>query len=433
MYSPGHSTDVIVHVVTAPRQRELNWPATTESARSYDVLIYSHLSLPTRVFPTRSRYPLQMRNLPLVGAEGLMIPMTSYESHLASFVEGEKGFRTMRDRLISVMSDGLRKLLTEAPLEMRIWWSSEAAELEDFPWELTADPGRSQAPHRLVFVRGVPPVTPIPTIPIVESPKIAIVGAQYLQPAWARSMQDVLAPHVTAFDFPLREALEKAIDGGFEFVHIFSDGVVSSALEGILYDHDTRRDQSELSPGELSRVLADSRVVLLALSQTDYGNPDIHYLANRPVLSAYRAFAYLGGSSQQLPSILAPLGPIPDDDMRRFWETFYTELISTWHLTESLRRAQNSFSFPLPMALFCRHAGGKLFQRLQPEEASARRPVRLRSDILRSERLTNDLSALSEKYGELPESVQRLFNEEEERQTSLREKLDSWIKAEEEL
>src|SRR5262249_32109438 len=135
------------------------------------------------------------------------------------------------NRLLSVMSDGLRNLLTALPANVRIWWSSTTPELDDFPWELTADPGKMSVGHRLVFVRGLPPVTPIPAVPIYDSPKMAVIGSPALQPAWWHSIQDGLKSDIISIDSPLREALKQAVASGCELVHVFSDGLVSSALE----------------------------------------------------------------------------------------------------------------------------------------------------------------------------------------------------------
>jgi hypothetical protein len=41
--------------------------------------------------------------------------------------------------------------------------------LEEFPWELTGDPGGRSSRHRLVFLRGIPPADRLPSIPGVGS------------------------------------------------------------------------------------------------------------------------------------------------------------------------------------------------------------------------------------------------------------------------
>jgi hypothetical protein len=223
------------------------------------------------------------------------------------------------------------------------------------------------------------------------------------------------------------------IDYGDAVVHVFSDGAISGALEGILYDHAATNDRADLPPSELSHILSGSRVSVLTLSPDKHPTPDGIQIGGRRVLSAYRAFAYLGGSTLPLPTIMAPLGPVPDAMMATFWNRFYSGLLSSWHLTGSLHAAQQSSPFPLPMALFCRHAGGKLFQKDEGAAAVQSRPVEVRMELLQSEELTSGLGSLKEKYGELPDSVRELLDKETNRQVRLRSELGTWINTSEEL
>jgi hypothetical protein len=112
---------------------------------------------------------------------------------------------------------------------------------------------------------------------------------------------------------------------------------------------------------------------------------------------------------------------------------FYSELIQSWHLTESLRRAHLQYQYPLPIALFCRHAGGKLFRKVDEPQTAEAQPIKMHEDLLRSETLTHSLAALSDKYGGLPEEVREFLQHETARQEKLRGDLDVWIRSEEEL
>jgi hypothetical protein len=156
-------------------------------------------------------------------------------------------------------------------------------------------------------------------------------------------------------------------------------------------------------------------------------------MAGRKVLSAFRAFAYLGASNLPMPSVIAPLGPVPDMFMEQFWEVFYSELIQSWHLTESLRRAHLQYQHPLPIALFCRHAGGKLFLKVDEPQTLEAQPIKMHEDLRQSETLTQSLVALSDKYGGLPEEVREFLQDETARQEKVRGELDAWIRSEEEL
>ncbi|MEO8076111.1 MAG: hypothetical protein ABI818_07265 [Acidobacteriota bacterium] len=431
MYRRGRSNDVIVRVVPGIR-RGRERAADDLAQQVYDVLLYSRLPLPTEL-PSDTQYAREMQELPLVGVERIRLAMGDYQRILATFIEGERGVALTRERLLESMSPALRKVLTEAPLDMCVWWSHATPELEEFPWELAGDPG-GQSGHRLVFVRGVPPENPLPAIPIVNQPRMAALGCANDPPDWAARLMGGFPQHVRIIDGPIRHGLETAVAEGCELVHVFTDGLASGALEGILYDRTAGSDAPQLHPGDVSRILSGTRVALLALSPAHEHNPEAMTLGGRQVLSAYRAFAYLGASTLPLPSIIAPLGPLPGDLMLRFWERFYSELFDQWHLTTSLQLAQKSLPFPAPIALFCRHAGGKIFRRVSAEEPSYQ-PVQAQADLLRSQRLTTNLAAFNEKWGDadLPDAVRKLLQEEQDHQTHLEGELHTWIDAEEEL
>lgn len=431
MYAPGRHGDVIVQIVSAPQQRT-GKTAHGRGLQVYDALIYSQLPVPAAP-SSHQEYPPTLRNLPLRGVERITVHPEQYTNWLACFIEGDKGMSMMRDRLLEAMSPGLVEMLTKAPVSIRVWWTTTMPELDEFPWELTVEAGRRQGEHRVAFLRGLPPETPIPTLPLAGQPRLGLIGASSLWPEWARALTSEMSPAVTVFDGPLRESLAKAVASGIEFVHLFADGIVSSALEGILYDH-AASDRRELPARELAQMLTGSRVAVLALSRAESSNPDVQEMAGRSVLSAYRAFTFVGGSALPLPTVLAPLGPVPDRMMAVFWRAFYDGLTTSWHLTESLRAAQARFSFSVPIALFCRHAGGKLFEPAAQPLEPALEPMQMRTELLQSEEITQDLSRLDRKYGQnLPESVRRLFEKETSRQSRLRNALDSWIPSGEDL
>ncbi|HMC76601.1 MAG TPA: CHAT domain-containing protein [Vicinamibacterales bacterium] len=430
MYAPGRHGDVIVQIVSAARHQSRS--ASEGGLQIYDALVYSQLAVPAAP-PPHDRYPPLLRNLPLRGVERISIQPERYSNWLACFIEGEKGMEMMRFQLLEALSPGLIEMLTKAPVSIRVWWTSASPELDEFPWELTVDAGRRQGEHRVAFMRGLPSETPIPTIPLSGQPRLGVVGAAHLWPEWARVLAGEMGKSITVFDGPLRASLARAIAAGMEFVHVFADGIVSSALEGILYDH-ADSERPELPARELSQMLTGSRVAVLALSPTDYSNPDVQPMAGRSVLSAYRAFVFVGGSRLPLPTVLAPLGPVPDQMMADFWRTFYSSLTTSWHLTESLRTAHARFPYSAPIALFCRHAGGKLFEPASAPVEPALEPMTIRTELLQSQETTQDLSRLTRKYGQdLPAEVRELFEKETSRQTRLRGALDSWIPSGEDL
>jgi hypothetical protein len=436
MYQPAPDKEVVVRVSTATRQGRDESGTAGPRPQSYDALVYTHLPVGTGTSPPPQRSRLErLAGLPLAAVERITVAPLSFDRYLADFVDGIQGGRAMRQRLLETMSPGLQHLLGEAPFEMRIWWSSSAPELEDFPWELAVTPEHTRSGHRLVFLRGLPPENPLPCLPVKDNPRLAVVGSPQEWPAWAEKLKNrfMATGYLTVLDKPLREAIQEATAGGFEFLHIIADGVVSSALEGILYDVHPQSQRPELPVGELSDLLSGSRAALLAITAAELMTPDTHLVAGRKVLSAYRAFAYIGASSLPMPSIIAPLGPVPELLMSQFWEVFYTEVMQNWHLTESLRQAHLRYPHPLPIALFCRHAGGKLFQKIDESQMGGARPIKLHQELRQSQALTQRLSALGEKYGNLPPEVSEFLQDQTTRQGQLRGELDDWIRAEEEL
>jgi hypothetical protein len=422
-YDPAK--DVIVRIRPATRQRSQQ----QSGSQSYDVFVYSPLRLPVSPSTTTS-VPEPFPEVPLAGIERLTIHPTSYQAYLASFLDGEKGLPLMRDRLFETMSPGLQQLLRNPQMDLRIWWSSAAPELDDFPWELTANSIGTGGARQIVLLRGAPPRTPIPILPVENSPRLAIIGAINRRPHWVDRLSAEFPQIVKPLDLPLREAIREAAQEGFELAHVFSDGIVSNALEGILYDHDATSGRHELPPRELSGMLAGTRIAILALSRSEDTNPDQLMLAGRAVLSAFRAFAYLGAASLPLPTIIALLGPVPESMIGEFWWRFYRELITGWHLTRSLQQAQQDFPIGLPIALFCRHAVGRLFQQSESVAPVDNQRMEVWQDLLQSQQLFAALAPLGEKYRDgLPQSVQHFMTSLEGRQTRLRETLDTWTGA----
>jgi hypothetical protein len=93
-------------------------------------------------------------------------------------------------------------------------------------------------------------------------------------------------------------------------------------------------------------------------------------------------------------------------------------------------------TFTLPIAVFCRHAGGKLFETVPADtkESLAEKPMQLWTELMESERLTRDLSQFNASYNiELPPKVKALFERETSRQSALRGALDNWIDPKDDL
>ncbi|HLM60412.1 MAG TPA: CHAT domain-containing protein [Pyrinomonadaceae bacterium] len=422
--------------------------------RSYDVLIYTELAiaeLPRSTSPPSGQRQT-IAGLPFVGRERITVHWTSYQSYYAAFVEGEKAFRHMRERLLETMSPGLSAIFGNPPQTnkpLRLWLSSETPELDDLPWELIASDRRNFDSATFSLVRGLPPEIPTPIVPVGERLRLALIHQPIFTPSYLRYPFNLVPPEIeiTEFTESPRKALEQVVREGYELVHIVADGVVSRAYEGILYFHgfhsenssqsysyQQQPDSPQLSPNELSTLLGNSRVSVLCLTEQDYSNPDLVEIAGREVPSVYRAFAYLGGSPLLLPSIVAPLGPLKEEQGRRFWSEFYRQLTETFNLSQAVKHAREMPNHSsLPVALFLRHLQNVLFRRETAEKRQSEvDPVHLGASLQLSNELVTQLKAHADLYGDSSEGISLFLENEEKRQAVMSEQLEPWLKSEEE-
>lgn len=412
-----------------------------EAKQTYDVLIYANLPLPM-ISAARELPPGQpdaIAGIGFVGVEQIEVKWSHYKEYLAAFVEGIKVPEMMRERLVETMSPGLEELIYGPPLgpqTVRLWWSSDTPELEDLPWELLTQPGRrNYPPEKFSFVRGLPPETPVPILPLEGRPRLGFIHDPQFTP---RPLLDALlqldGPELEVVPMPEhpRKSLERAVAQGFELLHVVADGVVSSAYEGILYFHGGRSTSPELPPRELSATLRGSRVSVLGLTGQDYSDPDTMTLGDWQVPSVYRAFAYLGGSRLPMPTVVAPLGPLPPEDLHRFWKHFYRGLADTFSPHRAMVRAQKAAG-PTPVAVFLRHPQPVLFRRVtDATPAPAADPTQLGAELQLSHELVQQLEVNSDLYGGLPESVRAFIVQESARQAEISSALDPWLTASDE-
>lgn len=429
--------EIVVKVVPArpttsqPAQFDSFRSSSKEPTRSYDVLIYTSLSIPWLTPPASplSSQPQVVAGLSLAAIEHLVVRWSRYQEYLAAFVEGEKNPSFMRARLFETLSPGLEALFSGQPLfgqPVRVWWSSETPELEDLPWELVAYAGRGYVGGAFSFVRGLPPETLVPKVPLTGRLRLAFIHEPDRTPGLLLSALNTLPADTIEFipmAGPPREALLRAVREGYELVHMVADGTVSLAYEGVLWLHDPSAPQ--LAPGELSALLSGSRIRVLALTERMSNTPDVVEIGGSLVPSAYRAFVYLGNSPLPLPNIVAPLGPLDDSQMNQFWFGFYNGLVTTLEIEEAMAQGRSSGS--VAMALFLRQQHKRTFQRLEPtHKAPDVDPSQMNADLQASRDTVEQLRSLETKYGSLPESVSRFIKQESERQEQLVTELSPW-------
>ena len=429
--------EIVVRVVpsrfTTSKATEVdNFPSSSaEPIRSYDALIYTNVNIPwlaPLASPLSGQSPL-VAGLPLTAIERVVVRWSRYQDYLAAFVEGEKAAFLMRERLFETLSPGLEMLFSGQPLSdqpVRVWWSSKTPELEDLPWELVAYAERRGAGRQFSFVRGLPPETPVPKVPVTGRLRLAFIHEPSSTPELLRSVLEGLSSdklEVIPMTGPPREALLQTVREGYELAHIGADGTVSLAYEGVLWLHDPVVPQ--FAPGELSAMLRGSRLRILALTERVSSSPDTVEIGSYVVPSAYRAFVYLGNSRLPLPNVVAPLGPVDAWQRNQFWHNFYTGLAASLEIEEAMAQGRSSGS--AAMALFLRQQHKLTFQRLEPtHKVPDVDPSQMNADLQVSRDLVGQLRALETKYGSLPERVDSFLKQESARQEQLVADLSPW-------
>lgn len=399
-----------------------------ETTRAYDALVYTSLKLDWLLSPEAvpSDRSLEIDKFPLAAVEHVIVGWSRYREYLEAFLEGEKAAHYMRSQLLKTMSPGLERLFaadlpTSRPV--RMWWSSETPELEELPWELVAYASRSYTEGEFSFVRGLPGEW-APLVPL-EQPKLRLAFIHNLErtPVALRdalsNLQNVDVVPITA---PPREALHRAGRDRFELVHLVAGGQVSLAAEGILelFDHE---ESTRLAPSELSSLLFGSRVSVLGLTPAE-----VHTASFEEIPTVYRAFTFLGKSRHALPTIVSPLGPLPESRLHEFWRSFYEGLAETLSVEDAVIRGQTGGS-PSPMALFLRHRLGREFIRKPTwSPADEVQPTQINAELQVSRSFLDELHAVDSKYSNLEDNVtgSSLVEKESKRQDRLDDALTAY-------
>lgn len=424
MIQDPRNRDICVRVFPSLTSRE------QESApiRSYDVAVYTTapLSLPPGT-PTRT--PEKMNGLPRRTSGKLTLKWARYQEILSQFFEAEKGIEAMQFRLRDALSEELLVLVDNvlsSPSGLSIWWSIEAPELEELPWELLfyAKPEVTPPPD-FNFIRGLPPQIPTPVLPL--SGDLRVLWSDHPStPQWLRTMMNNSFPGLKAIQCAggLREALRRSIAEGIELVHLCADGSVNLAYEGLLVCDSGER---AISAPELSEILSGSRVSLIALTpvispkQSDWsgsdGSPEV-----------YRAFACMASARIRLPSQVVPIGPTLNGTALSFWQSFYSTFAGTHRLDQAFANAKN-VARASTFALFLRHSPGKLFREVQ-EGSDIQSPARMATELQESSAFLDRIEVIGAKYGALPDYVSSFAKVESERRQNIETELDKWTATE---
>jgi hypothetical protein len=443
----SHYADIVVqtrlaHTDTTEQSRYRATRRGADDQRIYDALVYTNLRIPW-LRPSESHTSDQhasLGGLPLAAVEQIVVQWGRYKEYLAEFFKGDQAPDLLRTLLFDMLSPGLDALfggepLSEAPV--RVWWANMAPELEELPWEIAAYAHRSPTDEQFSFVRGNPPATLPPQVPIAGQLRLAFIHNPQRTPEELRAALATLSESLEVIEMtgPPRAALERAAHEHYELIHLVADGSVSLACEGVLELFEGRASKDKpakaatCSPYELNAMLRGSSAVVLGLSPSKGHQAKPANVSKSSIPMVYRAFAHFASAQLPLPSILAPVAPLPHDQEATFWQYFYRKLAETRGIEAAV--AQSRFAVSgLQIALFLRHPHMEVFRRIpvsfsiHDPEASVP-PAQLDAELQLSQEVVRRLSALATEKG-LPQSVEEFIKQESAHQDKLSNDLAPW-------
>jgi hypothetical protein len=462
---------------SAPESQALSTSTASERVQSYQALIYadptefSHLAGPLKGYPCNQR-----GDLPLIAVEEISVRWSAYENYLAAFAASESTASAvlMKEALFENVSKGLCTLLGGEGAggePVRVWWSSTIPSLVELPWELLARTGEGSFNQHLSFVRGLPPDSPVPKIPVGEKLRLAFIHQPTDTPdGLGEALRALDGVEVSDITEPPLQALQKAVREEFQLVHMVADGSISLANEGFLYlrkpqtldisskVHDgVLRDGlrwllkgyekvapklpqglsstlsdlfyqqlniETLSPAELSSLQWGSPLSILSLSAPkSAGNSQLNSLFSP---SIHRAFANFGNSALPMPNIVAQIGAVDPQRLNQFWQRFYQSLATTNDVEQAMiegRAGEDGAVFPL--ALFLRQRQRGTFTKEDGERKS--NPALINAELHRSRETLARLRDMKLQFPNLADFAATFEKEELARQQLLEELLKPWV------
>jgi hypothetical protein len=365
--------------------------------------------------------------------ESLRLHWDRYQSYLAQFLLERRSPSDMSRRLFDAMSPGLERLFSgavNAGQPLRVWWSPESVELEDFPWELVAYIEKEPKEiDRFSFVRGLPPDTRPSMVPLDDGAplRLAIMAEPATDPTQLENaVAGIPNLQVVRLSGSPRDMLQQVARGNFQLLHIVCDGIASLAYDGILYFHGA--SNPELAAEELTASLLPTCTVFLALASTYVLNPDLVKISGCEVPSAYRAFAYFARADRSLPTMMTPLAPADVAAAMQFWRTFYSQLAATLSIEQATVDARKGAH--LPVALHLRHPSKRQFRRRSAAEAAGATfggaPAELDAELDISQRLVRGLEKIATRSRRTRSSLDEFLQEEKGHQARLSNQLTPW-------
>jgi hypothetical protein len=431
-------TEIVIRFVPTPWNES---PSSSDGdaldgTRSYSALVYTAAFIPGlgSIDRTAKGRPREIGDLPLAGVERLVVRWGRYYRYLQRFLEGSADVTALRGELLDEwlrdLSPVIIAILTgNVPTDrrLRVWWSSESPEVEVLPWELLGLTASEDNVARCSVVRGLPPELPLPTLAVRDRLRVAFIhDPTTTHPELIDALLQSPPPglEVVPFTDPPRQAIKAATRDWFEIIHLVSDGTINLAYEGSLRGADPT--ETPIAARELSALLNGSPVTVLAFSSNRRRYLERGELGGYLMPTVYRAFVSLAGCPLPLPNVVAPVGPPVPNQIRTFWQGFYSGLCETLRLEDAMAAGQANGG-PAPVALFLRHRRASTFRRAQPGESLPVDPNRIRADLQLSRNLLTHAQALEPTSGRLHELMDQLVKEEQSRQRRLADELEPYV------
>jgi len=442
---------------------------------SYNALIYAPSDLLTSdsTISIPEDQARTLRDMPLAMIEKVVVDWDYYKDYLRSFLFGEKSALEGlgRDKIFCEVSGDLSsllsgKLISNRPL--RVWWDLVNPKLFELPWELLAYTEEGYDLSEISLVRGLPPTNSVPRVPVGKQLRLAFIHEpNSTSAALIAALQGLPQISVSDMTDPPLEALQRALQDGYELIHLVADGSTSLAYEGYLYlrrpsrlrylDSSASYENSyvrrarrlwlnlykllepflparqsawinkrlfdllaldKLTPAELSSMQRGRPLSILCLSPPKSSDKDPGRIDGVLLPGVFRAFSCLGNSPLPMPNIVAQVGATDETNMESFWHHFYLELSQSL-VIESAMSAGLKASSPQPFALFLRQRQRNTFERDKPSE----NVTQINAELEESRETVEELRALLGQNDSMSALVAKYEERETARQQHLEEKL----------
>jgi hypothetical protein len=392
---------------------------------AYTALVYSRLEVPiTPMGSTSSSIAESYAGDPLRGAETFVVNWARYADFASEYFEGEKAPSLMRDRLFDALPPSLVDILTgrlPSGQRSRTWFHSDAPEVNQLPWELVAYAEGQRPDIGASFVRGIPPDTASPLVPVSGPLRLGLIDpGDGIADAFRRVVGGLGGDlQVVTLSGGPREALRAAVSQGLELLHVIAGASITSAYDGVLEFAGSHEDP--ITSSELASIVRGSRVQLVGLTppRDDRSRSRSAYSGSP---SAYRAFTYFATSPYPLPSVVLPVGPMDDDQVVTFWSAFYPAVAASLDLESAMLEAQRTRL--VPAGLFLRQLQVAAFKRVTDQPAVEPNIAGL--ELESSQELLRQLNELSSLGVKAPK-LDRLVKREHQRQEQLEADVSPWI------